>query len=228
MRKKGMLIAIDGTAGTGKSSAGKLVAEKLGYSFLSTGEMYRALGYKTLQLGVDMTDDAAVTEIAKKMKFTFERQPDASLKMFVDGEYLGAKLHEEATGQAASKTSALKNARAVLTEKQREVGREGGVVMEGRDIGTVVFPDAEVKFYIDASARERANRRYKQLTDRGESADFNAILKGIEERDHRDSSRAVAPLKAAADAVVLDTSDMNLQQVTAKLLEIIAERKNNL
>ncbi len=211
------VVAIDGPAGTGKSSAGKLVAKKLGYSFFSTGELYRALGYKVAALGVDMTSDTAVTEVAKNMKLTFERNEDSSLKMFVDGEYLGAKLHSDAAAQAASKTSALPNARIVLTEKMREVAKDGGVIVEGRDIGTVVCPDAPVKFFITASAEERAKRRVKQLTDMGESADYNAILNSIKERDHRDTTRAAAPLKAADDAIILDTSNYSLETVVDKI-----------
>ncbi|WP_424244740.1 cytidylate kinase [Elusimicrobium posterum] len=225
MRKNGLLIAIDGTAGTGKSSVGKAVALKLGYSFLSTGEMYRALGYKVTEMGVSVDNTVAVTKVAEELVFTFERQPDASLKMFVDGEYLGEKLHTDSTGQAASKTSAIPTARAILTNKQREVGNEGGIIMEGRDIGTVVFPDADVKIYIDASAEVRAQRRFKQLQEKGESVDFDDLLESIKARDLRDSTRSVAPLKPAVDAVIVDTSNMTLEEVVSKVLSIIDGKK---
>ncbi|WP_428075068.1 (d)CMP kinase [Candidatus Avelusimicrobium aviculae] len=223
MREKGLLIAIDGTAGTGKSSVGLAVAAKLGYGFLSTGEMYRALAYKVFEKGVDPSSHDEVLALAQNLKFTFERQPSSALKMLVDGEFLGSKLHLEEVGNVASKVSTNKEARAVLTQRQREVGQEGGVVMEGRDIGTVVFPDAELKFYLDASAEERANRRVKQLQEAGKPAEYEAILASIKERDWRDSHRAVAPLKPAEDAVVVDTSRLSMQQVIDFVTEKISQ-----
>ncbi len=216
-----MLIAIDGTAGTGKSTVGKAIAAKLGYGFLSTGEMYRALAYKVFEKHIVPEDHDAVLEAARQLHFTFVRQPDAALKMYVDGEYLGAKLHLEEVGNVASRVSTNGEARRVLTEKMRDVGDDGGVVMEGRDVGTVVFPDAEMKFYLDASAQERAKRRVKQLQEAGEHPDYQKILKLIEERDYRDSHRAVAPLKPAEDAIVIDTSSLNLQQVVDAVWEKI-------
>ena len=223
MRANGLLIAIDGTAGTGKSSVGLAVAAKLGYGFLSTGEMYRALAYKVFEKGIDPASHDEVLALAQNLKFTFERQPSSALKMFVDGEFLGPKLHLEEVGNVASKVSTNKEARAVLTRRQREVGQNGGVVMEGRDIGTVVFPDADIKFYLDASAEERAKRRVKQLQEAGKEADYDAILALIKERDWRDSHRAVAPLKPAEDAVVVDTSRRNMQQVIDFVTEKISQ-----
>ena len=221
MRTNGMLIAIDGTAGTGKSTVGKAVAAKLGYGFLSTGEMYRALAYKVFEKNIVPEDHDAVLTTARALRFTFVRQPDATLKMYVDGDYLGDKLHLEEVGNVASRVSTNGEARRVLTEKMRAVGEDGGVVMEGRDVGTVVFPDAEMKFYLDASAAERAKRRVLQLKAAGEKADYDQILKLIEERDWCDSHRAVSPLKPAEDAVIIDTSKLNLQQVTDAVLEKI-------
>lgn len=221
MRTNGMLIAIDGTAGTGKSTVGKAVAAKLGYGFLSTGEMYRALAYKVFEKNIVPEDHDAVLTTARALRFTFVRQPDATLKMYVDGDYLGDKLHLEEVGNVASRVSTNGEARRVLTEKMRAVGEDGGVVMEGRDVGTVVFPDAEMKFYLDASAAERAKRRVLQLKAAGEKADYDQILKLIEERDWRDSHRAVSPLKPAEDAVIIDTSKLNLQQVADAVLEKI-------
>lgn len=218
-----MLVAIDGTAGTGKSSVGKAVASRLGYGFLSTGEMYRALAYKVFEKNIDPLDHDAVLEAARRLMFSFAKQPDSSLKMFVDGEHLGAKLHLEEVGNVASKVSTNKEARAVLTAKMREVGEEGGIVMEGRDIGTVVFPDADIKFYLDASAEERAKRRVKQLQEASKPADYSAILALIQERDYRDSHRAVSPLKPAEDAVVVDTSLLTMQQVIETIMEKIGQ-----
>lgn len=221
MRTNGYLIAIDGTAGTGKSSVGCAVAAHLGYGFLSTGEMYRALAYKVFAKKINPEDHDAVLEAARQLRFTFMRQPDAKLKMFVDGEYLGDKLHLEEVGAVASRVSTNGEARRVLTDKMRDVGEDGGIVMEGRDVGTVVFPDAEIKFYLDASAEERAKRRVNQLKEAGQKADYNQILKMIQERDYRDSHRAVSPLKPAEDAVVIDTSSLTMQQVIDAILEKI-------
>ena len=222
MRKNGLVISIDGTAGTGKSTVGKAVAQKLGYGFLSTGELYRALAYKVYEAQLPPEDGAAVLALAKRLQFTFVRQPDAVLKMYVDGEYLGPKLHLEEVGNVASKVSTHKEARAVLTEKMREAGQDGGIIMEGRDIGTVVFPDAEVKFYLSASAQERAKRRVKQLKEAGENPDYDKILALIEERDYRDSHRAASPLRAAEDAISIDTSTMTQDEVVQAVLEKIS------
>ena len=221
MRTNGYLIVIDGTAGTGKSSVGCAVAAHLGYGFLSTGERYRALAYKVFAKKINPEDHDAVLEAARQLRFTFMRQPDAKLKMFVDGEYLGDKLHLEEVGAVASRVSTNGEARRVLTDKMRDVGEDGGIVMEGRDVGTVVFPDAEIKFYLDASAEERAKRRVNQLKEAGQKADYNQILKMIQERDYRDSHRAVSPLKPAEDAVVIDTSSLTMQQVIDAVLEKI-------
>ena len=193
----------------------------MGYGFLSTGEMYRALAYKVFAKKINPEDHDAVLEAARQLRFTFMRQPDAKLKMFVDGEYLGDKLHLEEVGSVASRVSTNGEARRVLTDKMRDVGEDGGIVMEGRDVGTVVFPDAEIKFYLDASAEERAKRRVNQLKEAGQKADYNQILKMIQERDYRDSHRAVSPLKPAEDAVVIDTSSLTMQQVIDAVLEKI-------
>lgn len=193
----------------------------MGYGFLSTGEMYRALAYKVFAKKINPEDHDAVLEAARQLRFTFMRQPDAKLKMFVDGEYLGDKLHLEEVGAVASRVSTNGEARRVLTDKMRDVGEDGGIVMEGRDVGTVVFPDAEIKFYLDASAEERAKRRVNQLKEAGQKADYNQILKMIQERDYRDSHRAVSPLKPAEDAVIIDTSSLTMQQVIDAVLEKI-------
>lgn len=222
-RANGLVIAIDGTAGTGKSSVGRAVAEQLGYGFLSTGGLYRALAYQVFAKQVDPNDEQAVLHTAQQMQFSFERQPDATLKMFVDGEYLGGKLHLDEVAQTASKVSTHAAARAVLTEKMRQAGRDGGIIMEGRDIGTVVFPDAEVKIYLDATAEERAHRRVKQLMAKGHAADYEQILASIKERDLRDSTRSASPLKPAQDAVKIDTSLMTMPQVIEAVLKEIGK-----
>ena len=217
--KSKILIAIDGTAGVGKSSVGKAVALKYGISFLSTGQMYRCLGWKVLESGINPADEAAVIKAAKDTVWGFERQADSSLKVLIDGKYLGSKLLLEETGAAASKVSAIAQARQVITQKQKDLGLAGGIVMEGRDIGTVICPQAPLKIYLTAAAQARACRRVKQLEQEGQKADYDAILASIIARDERDTKRSVAPLKPAEDALIIDTSDMSLQQVIDKVLE---------
>lgn len=221
MRANGLVIAVDGPAGTGKSTVGCAVARQLGYSFLSTGGLYRALAYKVFALQVDPVDAQAVLSTAQNLQFSFERQADATLKMFVDGEYLGNKLHLDEVAQTASKVSTHAAARAVLTEKMRQAGQDGGIIVEGRDIGTVVFPDAEVKIYLDASAEVRADRRVKQLQEKGMEANYDQILASIKERDLRDSTRVASPLKPAEDAVIIDTSRLTMQEVVETVLKEI-------
>ena len=223
MRANGLVISMDGTAGTGKSTVGRAVAQQLGYSFLSTGGLYRALAYQVFVRKINPTDAQAVLALAKQLVFTFERQPDATLKMFVDGEYLGNKLQLDEVAQTASKIATQADARAVLTEQMRQVGKDGGIIVEGRDIGTVVFPDAEVKIYLDASAEVRADRRVKQLHEQGVQADYNQILTSIKERDLRDSTRVASPLKPALDAVQIDTSALSMQEVIDKVIKEIKQ-----
>lgn len=222
-KKPLMTIAIDGTAGVGKSSVGKAVALKYGLSFLSTGQMYRCLGWKALNSGINLDDEAAVTRAAKSIVWGFEKRPDSSLKVLIDGQYPGDKLQLEEVGRAASKVSAIPEARAAIMQKQIDLGRLGGIVMEGRDIGTVICPDAPVKIYLTAAPEARAARRVKQLEEQGEKADYASILASIISRDERDSSRAVSPLKPAEDAVIIDTSALNLEQVVNKVLEAVAK-----
>ncbi|MDR1123853.1 MAG: (d)CMP kinase [Elusimicrobiota bacterium] len=215
MAARKITIAIDGPAGVGKSSVGRALAVKYGLGFLSTGEMYRCLGWKALNRGLDLNDEESVYRAAKDIKWDFERAPDGSLKVLVDGIYLGDKLLADEVGQAASQTSALPKARAVVMEKQIEMGRAGGLVMEGRDIGTVICPQAPIKIFLTASAEQRARRRVLQLRGKGREADYEELLASIKARDRRDSSRAISPLKPAQDAVIIDTSDLNLEQVIA-------------
>lgn len=220
-RLNGPVVAIDGTAGTGKSSVGRAAAQQMEYGFLSTGAMYRALAYEVYAAQVNPADEQAVLQLAQNLQFRFERQSDATLKMFVDGEYLGNKLTLDEVAQTASKVSTHARARAVLTEKMRQVGRDGGIILEGRDIGTVVFPDAEVKIYLTAAPQVRAQRRVQQLLAQGAAADYEQILASIKDRDQRDMTRATAPLKPAADAVQIDTSAMTMPQVIAAVVKEI-------
>ncbi len=220
MANKKLLIAIDGPAGVGKTSVGKALASKYGLGFLSTGIMYRCLGWKALKSSVNLQDEEAVFQVAKNIVWGFEKEADSNLKVLIDGQYVGDALISEEVARAASITSALPKARAVITEKQKAMALEGGLVMEGRDIGTVIAPKAPLKFYLIASAEARAQRRVLQLKEKGQEANFEEILKSIISRDERDSSRKTAPLKPAEDAVIIDTSSLTLEEVIRKVLEI--------
>ena len=220
MNNKKLLIAIDGPAGVGKTSVGKALASKYGLGFLSTGIMYRCLGWKVLQSSVNLQDEEAVFQIAKNIVWGFEKEADSNLKVLVDGRFLGDALLSEEVARAASITSALPKARAVITDKQKALAEEGGLVMEGRDIGTVIAPNANLKFYMIASAKARAQRRVLQLQEKGQKADYAEILKSIISRDERDSSRKTAPLKPASDAILIDTSALTLEEVINKVLEL--------
>ena len=220
MNKNKLLIAIDGPAGVGKTSVGKALAAKYGLGFLSTGIMYRCLGWKALKSGVNLQDEEAVFQIAKNIVWGFEKEADSNLKVLVDGQFLGDALLSEEVARAASITSALPKARAVITDKQKSLAEEGGLVMEGRDIGTVIAPNANLKFYMVASAEARAERRVLQLKEKGQTANYDEILKSIISRDERDSSRKTAPLKPADDAILIDTSALTLEEVINKVLEL--------
>ncbi len=220
MENKKLLIAIDGPAGVGKTSVGKALARHYGLGFLSTGIMYRCLGWKVLKNNVNLQNEEAVFQTAKNIVWGFEKEEDSNLKVLVDGKFLGDTLLSEEVARAASITSALPKARAVITNKQKAMAEEGGLVMEGRDIGTVIAPNAPIKFYLIASAEARANRRVLQLKEKGQEANYEEILKSIISRDERDSSRKTAPLKPAEDAILIDTSTLTLEEVINKVLEL--------
>lgn len=216
-----LVIAIDGPAGVGKTSVGLAVAQKYGLSFLGTGEMYRCLAWKAFKDGVNLADEEAVFNVAAAIEWGFKRQKDGRLEILVNGFAPGAELMQDDVAQAASKTSALPKARAVITKKQIEMGQEGGLVMEGRDIGTVICPQAPVKIYLTAAPQVRAKRRVLQLEAAGKPADYEAILASVIERDERDSNRPIAPLKPAPDALVIDTSYMDIQTEINKIFKVI-------
>ncbi|MFB6372864.1 MAG: (d)CMP kinase, partial [Bradymonadaceae bacterium] len=194
-----MIVAIDGPAGAGKSTIAARVARRLGFQLIDTGALYRAVAYEAMQRGIDTDDPAAVAELAGELAFDFETTADENI-MYCDGRRMGDEIRTSEVSQLTSVISSYPEVRDALLEVQRELGREESSVLEGRDIGTVVFPDAEVKVFLTASAEERARRRYEQIVDKGESADFDAILAEIRERDARDRNRDVAPLTRADDA----------------------------
>ncbi len=208
-----MVITIDGPAGTGKSSVALAVAERLGFDFLDTGAMYRAIGLAALRREAKLDDPRELTFIARHAKITFDwdKHPPG---VYLNGEPVGHLLRGGEATRAASYIAVVPAIREQLVAQQQQIGRErGNLVTEGRDQGTVVFPQAELKFYLDASPQERARRRVAQLRHRGEIVDYQEILNGIVARDHRDASRSVGPLAVPKDADVVDTTTISQDQV---------------
>jgi len=219
-KRRGMIIAMDGPAGVGKSTVGNLVAKALGYKFINTGEMYRALTWKALENGVDLNDQEAVVALAKKLEWEFKpvEEGGTTLKTFLDGQGVTIQIREERVSVNSSLVAANPGVRKFLSKLQRELGRDGSIVMEGRDITTHVFPDADAKIYLDASPEERASRRYRQLKAAGQEADKAAILAAILKRDLNDIKREINPLKQAPDALVIDSTRLSMHEVADNIL----------
>ena len=212
-----MIIAIDGPSGAGKSTLAKRLAKELDFIYVDTGAMYRALALKVLREGVDLADDASMARLIGSTTIDL-RHVDGSLQVLLDGADVAAEIRTPQVSQMASKASAVGAVRARLLELQRDMARRGSIVAEGRDIGTVVFPQAEVKIFLQASAGERARRRFAELQGAGQSVDLTETLREIEERDKRDSERDLAPLLQADDALMIDSSSFDADQVTARVL----------
>ena len=218
-----LIIAIDGPSGAGKSTLAKRLAKELGFIYLDTGAMYRALALKVLRQTVDLADDDSLDRLVDATEIDL-RDRAGTLEVLLDGEDVGAQIRTPEVSQMASKVSALKKVRARMLQLQREMGQRGSVVAEGRDIGTVIFPQAEVKIYLDASPEERARRRYQELKAAGRQVDLPETLREIAERDKRDSERDIAPLCQAADALRVDSSSADAEQVALWVLDRIKNR----
>jgi cytidylate kinase len=219
-----VIIAIDGPSGAGKSTLAKRLARQLGFTYLDTGALYRALALKVLRQGVDLADDARMAELVRSTAIDL-REERGKLEVLMDGQDVAGEIRTPEVSQMASKASALKSVRARLLELQRELGKRGSVVAEGRDVGTVVFPDAEIKIFLDASIDERTRRRYQELRAAGRPVQMEETLREMEERDKRDSERDLAPLCQAADAVRVDSSSVAAEQVAAIVLDLVNQRK---
>jgi cytidylate kinase len=217
-----VVVAIDGPAGAGKSTVARRVAARLGYLYIDTGAMYRAVALQALRSGVDLADGPALERLADSIRIDFE--PGAS-RVWLNGEDVTAAIREPRISPAASKVSVFSGVRRAMVELQRRMAEGRKVVMEGRDIGSVVFPDAEVKIYLDASPEVRAQRRIRELEGKGLPFDPAEIVREIRERDLRDSTRADSPLVAASGAVRVDTTHMSLEEVERVILEIVRERR---
>lgn len=217
------VVAIDGPMGAGKSTVARALAQRLGFGYVDTGAMYRSVALMCARWGVDMQDADAVTRLAQTLLIEFQPTPSGD-RVIVNGEDVTDAIREPSVSDGASIVSTIPRVREALVARQRELGREGGVVMEGRDIGTVVFPDAEVKVFLNASPEARARRRYDELRARGAQVTLEEIMRAQAERDQRDATRAQSPMRAAADAVVIDSTVLNMDQVVDEIVRLVRER----
>jgi len=222
MRK--LMIAIDGPVGSGKSTVARRVAERLGYLYLDSGAMYRALALKALRSDVPLDSAGELERLARGTHIELS-MAGGELRVLLDGVDVSEEIRTAETAEAASRVAQHAGVRGVLVAEQRRLGAHGGVVMEGRDIGTVVFPDADLKIYLDASAEARAQRRLRDHEDRGEPIDFESMLEQVRKRDRRDRERTASPLVRAPDAVYVDSTAMDIEEVTRLVVLLVAERE---
>lgn len=220
---KKMIVAIDGPAAAGKSTAGRALAARLGYLYIDTGALYRAVAWLADRDGFAEAPPAAIGARVRAADIRLEGDPEHP-RVLVDGRDISGFIRNERLGQLASRLSALPEIRTALLVLQRRLGADGGIVMDGRDIGTVIFPEADAKFYVFASAEARARRRHAELQAKGLDADPDQVRTELEERDRRDAGREHAPLKAAADAVAIDTTELAPEAVLARMLAALESR----
>ena len=223
MRQRRLVIAIDGPAGSGKSTTAKLVAEKLGYLHIDTGAMYRAVALKVLRSKIDPHDAHAIEGMLRSTKVEL-RRTSGTISVLLDGEEVSREIRTPEVTHASSAVSRHKVVRQAMVREQRRMGEEGGVVLEGRDIGTVVFPDADLKFFVVAHIEERARRRQKDLRALGRDSSVEELIGEMEERDRRDSTREESPLRRASDALELDTSCLTIDDQVRFVLEKVREK----
>jgi len=216
-----MIIAIDGPAGSGKSTVARILAHKLGFLYIDTGAMYRALTLKAIEEKIDIKDTTGLIEMANNSRIDLMNNPDGSLKIILDGKDVTGLIREPRITQWVSDIAKIKGIRQIMLGLQRKLGKERDSVLDGRDIGTVVFPDADKKFYIDADFKERVRRRYKELKELGQTITLEEVEKDLRNRDTIDSTRQFAPLKKADDAIYIDTTDMTIEEVVEKTLSYI-------
>ena len=216
-----LVIAIDGPSGAGKSTAGRTLARRLGYTFLDTGAMYRALALKALRESVPLGAPEKLADLARRMRIDLDVGGEV---VTLDGEDVSSAIRTQEVSAAASRVSVHPQVRRLMVARQQELGRAGGVVLDGRDVGTVVFPDADLKFYVDADPRRRAARRHAELAAAGVDSDVGAIEREIRARDHADSTRPDSPLTRAPDAVYLDTTVLGPDEVVQRMAALVEEK----
>ncbi len=217
-------IAIDGTVASGKSTIGGLLAERLGYTYLDTGAMYRAVTWVALEEGIEIADEEAITGLAESVEIniTLPTVDDGrQYTVYADGQDVTWQIRRAEVNANVSPVSAYPGVRKALTDQQRQIGGQGRIVMVGRDIGTVVLAEANLKIYLDAIVEERARRRYREILERGEEADYEEVLAAMRRRDKIDSEREAAPLRPAGDAIIIDTTELSIAEVLAKVEELV-------
>jgi cytidylate kinase len=216
-----VVITIDGPSGSGKGTLSQMLARHLGYHLLDSGALYRLVALAAMKKGIDLGNEQAVSQTAAELDVVFSLEKDESAQILLDGVRVTDAIRQEAVSMAASQVAAYPAVRSALLERQRDFAIAPGLIADGRDMGTTVFPNARVKLFLTASAEARAERRYKQLCIKGESVDMAALVSDIRERDERDSNRAISPLKPAKDAVIIDSTDMTIDEVFTKILAAI-------
>lgn len=217
------IIAIDGPSGAGKSTLTKLLAERLGYIHIDTGAMFRTMALAVARAGIDPDDEQTLAKVCGEVHIRFERN-DGCCRVFSGEEDVSDLIRTPEISMLTSRISAKKVVRDLLLEMQREMGRDGGVILEGRDIGTVVFPDAEVKFFLSASAEMRGERRYRELLAKGEQISLEATIEAVKKRDAQDAGREHAPLKMADDALLIDSTALTVEEVLNEMERVVRER----
>lgn len=223
MSDDAQVLAIDGPSGSGKGTIARLVASRLGWRLLDSGALYRLVGLAAVKEGVPLDDEAALAKVARNLNVWFASAADGQERIELDGVDVTRDIRSEESGANASRVAALDGVRKALLERQRAFRKAPGLVADGRDMGTLVFPDATLKVFLTASAEERARRRHKQLKDKGIDVSLAALSRDIEDRDRRDSERKVAPLKPAEDARMLDSSGLSIETVTQTVLDWLEE-----
>jgi cytidylate kinase len=220
---KKLIIAIDGTAGSGKSTTARLVARRLNYLHIDTGAMYRAATYAVLNENIDPDNKVAVENLVVDLKIRLHRSN--GVEVILNGKPVTDKIRSNEVTARVSKISSYERVRAKMVEEQRAMGKNGGVVLEGRDIGTIVFPDADIKFFFVADIEERTRRRQREMNEQGEEVSFESMLNDIKARDYHDSTRAVSPLKKADDAITIDTSNLSIEEQVQKVIAIVEKKQ---
>ena len=212
-----MIIAVDGPSGAGKSTVARILAKRIGFLYIDTGSMYRALTLKALENNVPIDEPKKIFELACSTKIDLHNNPDGSLSVILDGQDVSLDIRTPKITQFVSDLAKIKEVRQVLVKLQRQLGQKGNCILDGRDIGTVVFPDAQKKFFIDASPQERVNRRFKELRGLGQDVSEDAVSKDLANRDKIDSTREASPLRKAEDAIYIDTTNLSIEQVVDKM-----------
>jgi cytidylate kinase len=219
-KRKRLTIAIDGPSGAGKSTVARLLAKRLGYVYIDTGAMYRSVAFRVKEKSISLKDESALNQLASSLHIAFVTEGEQT-HVFCDGEDITSAIRTPEISRLASSISKQKGVRKALVQMQREMGKEGGVILEGRDIGTVVFPGAEVKFYLDAESDERVRRRYDEMVEKGVKVDFKETEEELVQRDHNDMHRIHSPLKKADGALFIDSTHRSVEEVVEEMVRMV-------